>query len=59
MLQNFKEKARNLQVVAAKKGDNRQSAPLSLKTRMRLEKRIKSMVQRYNSDLIRNKMTVQ
>jgi arylsulfatase A-like enzyme len=54
-----KEKARNLQVVATKKGESRQPLPINHQTKIRLEKRIKSMIQRYNSDLIRNKMTVE
>ncbi len=54
-----KEKARNLQVVATKKGESRQPLPINHQTKTRLEKRIKSMIQRYNSDLIRNKMTVE
>ena len=54
-----KEKARNLLELDAKKEKLDSSHPLNEQQKKRVENRIKAMVQRYNSDMIRNKLTVE
>lgn len=54
-----KEKARNLLDIAAKKGEKSEKTTLNNRTKARINKRVRAMIQRYNHDLIRNKMTVE